>query len=103
MSGKNEGGKGNPAHTRMANAKKASNRQASWNRRQTAKRVNQIENNERAAKNRVLRAEGKLTPYEEQRAKRRAKRDELRAQDLLPPVGMTRNEWVKGKTHGGKS
>lgn len=92
-----EGGKGNPAHTRMSNPRLKIRRAESWHRGQIRKRVNAEENAARAARNRELRAAGELTPHEEQRAKRRAKRDAMRAADLLPPIGMTRAEWVKNK------
>jgi hypothetical protein len=79
----------------MGNPRLKARRQASWARAQIKKRVNAEENAKRARINQHLRAEGLLTPHEEQRAKRRAKRDALRAADLLPPIGMGREEWVR--------
>ena len=99
----NQGASGNPAHTRMGNPRLKARRQESWNRSQVNKLINTAQNKARATKNRELRAEGLLTPHEEQRAKRRAKRDALREADLLPPIGMTRAEWLKNKKAGGKS
>lgn len=100
MPGQNSAAKGNPAHTRMMNTNLKTRRQKSWQRGEVRKRINAEENAARAAKNRELRAQGLLTPHEEQRAKRRAKRDAARAADLLPPIGMTRAEWLKNKVKG---
>jgi len=102
MAGQNSAAKGNPAHTRMGNPRVKARRQESWIRGQARKIINAKENAAQAAKNRELRAEGLLTPHEEQRAKRRAKRDAMREADLLPPIGMTRAEWLKNKPKGTK-
>lgn len=50
-------------------------------------------NQEAAERNRALRAQGLPTPWERAKAARRARRDELRAQGLIPPLGVTREEW----------
>lgn len=94
MAGKT-GASGNPAHTRMMNPKLKARRQESWNRAQIKKRINAQENEARHKANIILRAEGKLTPHEAQKAKRKAQRDALREQGLLPPIGMSRSEWER--------
>jgi hypothetical protein len=105
MAGKNSGGKGNPAHTRMMNARLQQRRQECWNRGQARKRANAAANEAAHKKNLALKAEGKLTPHEEQRLLRRERRNVLRLQGLIPPIGMDRVEWNKQqkKAYGGQS
>lgn len=101
----NSSSKGNPAGKRMANPRLKTRRAECWARSQRKKIEHAKENAARAAANKLTRAAGELTPHEIQRAKRRAARDQLRAADLLPPIGTTRHEWVaNGKQKvGGKS
>ena len=72
----------------------------SWGRGEARKRVNRAANEARAEANRALRARGEMTPHEEQRAKRRAARDALRAAGLLPPIGTNRTLWKLNKKTG---
>ena len=72
----------------------------SWAHGEARKSVNRAANEARAEANKALRAAGKLTPHEEQRAKRRAARDALRAAGLLPPLGTTRAIWKLNKKIG---
>lgn len=89
--------KGNPATHRMGNANLKARRARSWARGEARKQANRKANEQRAADNRKLRAEGLPTPHEVKKAKRRAKRDEMRAAGLLPPLGTTRAQWEKEK------
>lgn len=66
-------------------------------RTEQRKEANRRANEERAAANRLLRALGLPTPFEEQKAKRKAFRDKLRAEGKLPPIGTTRAAWEKTK------
>ena len=68
---------------------------ASWKRGEARKRVNRDANEARCAANRLLRAQGLLTPHEQQKAKRKAVRDAARAAGALAPIGMTQKEFVK--------
>ena len=99
-------GKGNPAHTRMMNEKLKARRQRSWNKAQANKVSNRLANEAQAKHNKELREQGLPTPHEAQKAKRRAIRDALREQGLLPPVGYIKGTkaWLKeDTTTGGKS
>jgi hypothetical protein len=89
--------KGNPASHRMGNDKLKARRARSWARGQVRKAENRKANEQRAADNRKLREQGLPTPHEVQRAKRRAKRDEMRAAGLLPPIGTSRAAWEAEK------
>ena len=67
----------------------------SWARGEARKRVNRDANEARAAANKLLRAQGLLTPHEVQKAKRKAVRDAARAAGTLAPIGMTTKEFNK--------
>lgn len=89
--------KGNPASHRMGNQNLKARRAASWNRAQQKKDANRRANEAAAARNRDLRRNGEKTPFETRRMARKALRDQMRSEGLLPPVGMTRAEWEKAK------
>ena len=93
----NRAGKGNPASKRMGNAKLKARRASSWNRAQVKKRKNRELNEARHKINLELRALGVPTPHEVKKELRRAKRDEMREQGLLPPIGTTRAQWIAEK------
>lgn len=78
---------------RNKNDRKKRNREASWNRAQKKKEQNRKANEAAAARNRELRAAGQPTPHEARVAERRARRDALRAEGKLPPVGTSRSAW----------
>jgi len=73
---------------------------ASWARGEARKKVNRAANETRAAANRLLRANGELTPHEAQRAKRKAIRDAAREAGTLAPIGMTTVEFNKAVRKG---
>jgi len=56
---------------------------------------NRAANEAAAERNRELRAAGELTPFEAQKAARRARRDEARARGELPPIGTPREQWKR--------
>lgn len=78
---------------RNKNDRKKKNRQTSWNRAQDKKAENRKANEAAAARNRELRAAGIPTPHEARVAERRARRDTLRMEGKLPPVGTSREAW----------
>jgi aspartate/methionine/tyrosine aminotransferase len=90
----NNGGKGNPASHRMSNPKRKARREASWNRAQVKKRHNRELNEAQHKINLELKSLGLPTPHELKKEIRRAMRDELREQGLLPPLGTTRAQWL---------
>jgi len=75
---------------------------ASWARGETRKRINRAANEARAAANRLLRERGLPTPWEAQKAKRKAKRDLAREAGTLAPIGMTTVEFNKIPREGTK-
>lgn len=79
----------------MGDPKHLANCKASWLRGEARKRVNAAANEARAAANRVLRANGELTPFELQKAKRKAVRDAAREAGTLAPIGMTQAQFKK--------
>ena len=89
----NPANKGNPASKRIGNPKRKARREASWARSQARKRKNREENEARAARNRELRAQGLPTPVELAQKARRERRDQLRAEGKLPPIGTPRDVW----------
>jgi hypothetical protein len=93
----NRAGKGNPASKRIGNAKLKARRQSSWNRAQVKKQRNRELNEAQHKINLELKELGIPTPHEVKKELRRAKRDELREQGLLPPIGTTRAQWNKEK------
>lgn len=72
-------------------------RAKSWARGQERHRRNREQNELQHQTNLELRAQGLPTPHEAKKAKRRAQRDALREQGLLPQIGTTRREWLKEK------
>ena len=80
---------------RMGDPKRKADCAASWARGQARKRANTAANEARAAANKVLRAAGELTPFEAQKAKRRAVRDAARKAGTLAPIGMTQVEFKR--------
>ena len=90
------GAKGSPGKGKtMGDPRHAANCARSWARGEARKVVNRAANEARAAANRVLRANGELTPHEAQKAKRKAVRDAAREAGWLPPIGVNRVEWKK--------
>lgn len=89
--------KGNPASHRMSNPRRKARRAECWLRSQKRKERNRDANEERAAANRYARMIGDPTPHEAKKAKRRAKRDEMREKGELPPIGTTRAQWEKSR------
>jgi hypothetical protein len=77
----------------MGNAKLKARRQASWNRAQIKKKKNRELNEAQHKVNLQLAAIGVPTAHEVKKAIRRARRDGLREQGLLPPIGTTRAQW----------
>jgi len=75
---------------------------ASWARGATRKRINAEANAARAAANRVLREQGLPTPWEAQKAKRKAIRDAARAAGERAPIGMTQAAFNKAQREGTK-
>jgi hypothetical protein len=61
---KNNGGKGNPASTRIGNKNRIAKRMRSWEKNHRAKVIRIRENEEARALNDEYRARGELTPYE---------------------------------------
>lgn len=82
---------------RNKNDRKKKNRQASWSRAQEKKEANRKANEAAAARNRELRAAGQPTPHEAKVAERRERRDALRAEGKLPPIGTSRSAWEKSR------
>jgi hypothetical protein len=66
--------KGNPAHTRMANANLKARRAASWARGQKRKAEGAADRKAREQANRLLRLSGQLTPWQQAKAARKARR-----------------------------
>lgn len=93
MAGNRAAGKGNPASHRMGNPKLKARRQSSWNRAQVKKKKNRELNEAQHKINLELRALGLPTAHEVKKELRREKRDEMREQGLLPPLGTTRAQW----------
>lgn len=98
----NRAGKGNPASKRMGNDKLKARRVSSWVRGQQRKEQNRRENAAAAARNRELREQGLPTPWEARKLARKARRDRMRAEGLLPPIGMTRQQWEQKNKLKGK-
>ena len=71
---KQQGGKGNPASKRMSNARLKVKRARSWSQGQDRKKASRKANDLREQRNRDLRANGRLTAWEEAQAKRRQER-----------------------------
>jgi len=90
------GAKGSPGKGKtMGDPRHAANCKASWLRGEARNQVNRAANEARAAANRLLRAQGLPTPFEAQKAKRKAVRDAARESGFLPPIGVNRVEWKK--------
>lgn len=66
--------KGNPASKRMQNARRISRRAECWRRSQEKKDYRKELQREREKKNRDLRSQGLLTPWEEAKQKRGSQR-----------------------------
>ena len=99
-----------------ANPRHKETRQRSWNKAQVEKPRRNAEDRARAKANDEIRSRGSLetreacarsgsdtfdhwlTPHEQQELKRRVKRDDLRARNLLPPIGTTRAAWEKTRS-----
>lgn len=64
--------KGNPASKRMTNAQRKTRRERSWRNGEERKALRRKEQDERAARNRQLRAAGEPTPWERANAHRLA-------------------------------
>lgn len=71
MAGATTGTKGNPASKRMQNKNLQARREASWKRGQKRKEERKAEAARRAQKNKDLRAQGLLTPWQQAKAARR--------------------------------
>ena len=73
--GKQQGGKGNPASHRMGNDRVKVRRALSWKRGEERKEARRKAQAEREAVNRQLRREGLPTPWEQAKAKAKAKKE----------------------------
>lgn len=93
MGAKGQGGRGKGKT--MGDPRHLASCARSWARGEARKKINRAANEARAARNRLLREAGLPTPHEAQRLKRKAVRDALREQGVLPPIGMTRIEYNK--------
>ena len=74
MSGKNDGGKGNPASKRIGNAVRKTRRSLSWQRGERRKAKRREEQAVRTAVNVGRRRAGELTPWELAKAARAERR-----------------------------
>ena len=72
--------KGNPASHRMSNPKRAARRERCWLRGQARKAERTKTNLAAASRNKRLRADGKLTPWEPAKRERHARRHMVQVQ-----------------------